>query len=110
MQKRPKLQVGAPASTSSPRNVGGLQFRWAVPATELPVGWQRTDSCWLSIVGVLPLLKATTRSPFGSAMGSEPWSKLHAVASAGLWVKKSPNWHSCAFAPLICSGADHVRA
>src|SRR5439155_25259297 len=109
MQKRPKLHVGAPRSTSSPTKVGGVQFRWAVPVFESPAGWQWTASCWLLTVGVFPLLNKTSRSPFGSTIGSEPWSKLHAAASLGLCVKKSPNWQRLALAPLISSGCDDRR-
>src|SRR5712691_6324768 len=109
MQNRPKLQVGAPTSTSGLMRVGGEQFRCAVPVAEFPAGLQWTASCWLSTSGVLPLLKTTSRSPFGRTIGSEPWSKLHAVASAA-GLKKLPNWQICAFAPLISSGFDQVRA
>src|SRR5947199_10877938 len=110
MQKRPKLQTGSPVATSAPTSVGvGEQFRCAVPAAESPVGWQCTASCWLSTVGVLPLLKVTARSPFGSTFGSEPWSKLHACSSAE-GSKKFPKLQRAAFEPLMGSGFDQCRA
>ena len=61
------------------------------------------------MVGVLPLLKTTERSPFGSAIGSDPWSKLHACSPA-VGSKKFPKMHRFGLTPLITSGRDHVRA
>src|SRR5256885_8146929 len=94
---------GSPTSMSSPTWVGVPQFRCAVPSGELPLGWQWTASCWaLGLVkAVLPLLKTTTRSPFGSTFGSDPWSKSQA-----------PAWgmgQSVKLLPLIAAGVDQVR-
>src|ERR687887_501220 len=46
---RPKSHCGSPVATSLPTSVGGAQFRCAVPAGELPVGWQWTPSCWFAV-------------------------------------------------------------
>src|ERR1700682_314154 len=108
---RPKSHCGSPRVTSSPTFAGAAQFRCAVPAGELPDGLQCTPSCWLFglFAAVLPLLKITSTSPFGSTLGSEPWSKLHACTSAGRCVKKLPKEQSASEVPLISSGVDHVR-
>ena len=73
------MHAGSPWMTSSPTFTGLLQLRLAVPFLELPVGEQCTPSCcpFGLDAAVLPLLKMTSRSPFGGTMGSEPWSKLH---------------------------------
>src|ERR1700730_1254783 len=108
---RPKLQVGSPTVMSSPTLVGLLQPRCAVPAGELPVGRQCTASCCElgSPAGVLPLLKMTARSPLGSVIGSEPWSKTQScwlrVLSTAL-----PRKQSDVDLPLISSGVDQVLA
>src|SRR5579884_1652493 len=102
---RPKSHVGSPNATSSPTFTGAAQFRFAVPAAELPVGLQCTASCWPLTVGVLPLLKTTSRSPFGSTTGSDPWSKLHAPAGCVVSIEL-PNWQSVLFTPLISCGVD----
>src|ERR671935_1554850 len=84
---RPKLQSGSPLMMSSPTFTGGAQFRCAVPLVELPDGEQCTPSCCAFgfPAGVLPLLKITSRSPFGSVTEYDPWSKLHLFGfSAGL--------------------------
>jgi hypothetical protein len=57
--------------------------------------------------GVLPLLKATSRAPFGSATEYEPWSKLHLCGSSP-GVKALPKKQSVGLEPLISSGVDHV--
>src|SRR5919201_7057676 len=104
---RPKSHCGSPRITSSPTFAGSAQLRCAVPVTELPVGWQWTPSCWAFGLPapVLPLLKITWRSPFGSTTGSEPWSKLHECGfSDGL--KKLPKKHRASAVPLISSGVD----
>src|SRR4051794_16430492 len=104
---RPKSHCGSPVTTSSPTFAGEARFRCAVPAGELPVGWQCTPSCWAFgfVAAVLPLLKMTSRSPFGSTFGSEPWSKLHAC---GLCVgsKKLPKKQRVSEVPLISSGVE----
>src|SRR2546423_13959035 len=100
---RPKSQNGSPVTTSSPILFGEPQLKCPVPAVELPDGEQWTASCCPSIVGVFALSKTTTRSPFGSTTGSEPWLKLQLLASSVL-SKRFPNWQSAGLAPLISSG------
>src|ERR1700730_4084002 len=108
---RPKSHSGPPLVTSLPTLTGAPQFRCAVPAGELPVGWQWTASCCEFTVetGVLALLKTTDRSPFGSVIGSEPWSLLQAWGSCvgSNWL---PRTHSVGEMPLISSGVDQVLA
>src|SRR5437016_4589873 len=100
---RPKLHSGSCAMISSPTFVGVPQFRCADPSGELPLGWQWTASCWKSglVSAVLVLLKTTTRSPFGSTFGSDPWSKSQAPA----WGEGQ----SSGLLPLIAAGVDQVR-
>src|SRR5579884_745903 len=107
---RPKSHCGSPAVMSSPTFTGCPQFMVAVPAGELPLGWQTTASCCAFgfPAGVLPLLNATTRSPFGSTTGLEPWSKLQSFAFAGFCVKKSPKLQRPGALPLISCGVDQV--
>src|SRR5919202_985606 len=107
---RPKSQSGSPTITSLPTNDGSRQFRCAVPAAELPVGWQWTpSSCPFGFpAAVLPLLKTTCRSPFGSTTGSEPWSKLQECGFA-VGSKKFPKKHSVSDVPLTSSGVDQWR-
>src|SRR5437762_3457011 len=105
---RPKLHCGSFWITSSPTFAGDTQLKCAVPFVELPLGLQWTPSCcpFGLPAGVLPLLKMTSTSPFGSTTGSEPWSKLHRCASVGLLVKKLPKKHNVSDEPLISSGVD----
>src|SRR2546429_6785096 len=107
---RPKLQRGWPTITSSPTLTGLAQFRCAVPASDFPLGWHVTANCWaLGLVGaVLPLWKATVRLPSPWTIGSDPWSKSHALAGL-VGSKKSPRKQNGA-APLISSGCDQVTA
>ena len=95
---------------SSPTFAGAAQFRWAVPADELPVGEQCTPSCCAFgfPAGVLPLLKITSRLPSSSATGFEPWSKLHLCGSSP-GVKTLPKKQSVGLEPLISSGVDQLR-
>ena len=58
---------------------------------------------------MLPLLKMTSRSPFGSTVGSEPWSKLHACGFC-VGSNKFPKKQSASDVPLISSGVDQCRA
>src|SRR5438445_67321 len=106
---RPKLHSGSPRISSLPTIAGFAQLRCAVPAGELPAGWQSTPSWWFVVDGVFPLLKTTNRSPLGSTAGSEPWSKLHALGDA-FAPKNCANWQNASDWPLISSGVDHVRA
>jgi hypothetical protein len=96
---------------SSPTFAGGPQLSAAVPSVELPVGLQCTASCCAFglFAGVFPLLKITTRSPFGSATGSDPWLKSHAFGSR-FGSKMLPKKQSVGLVPLISTGFDHVRA
>src|SRR5436190_5152761 len=105
---RPKSHCGSPMMKSSPTFTGVTQLRCAVPAGDDPVGWQCTPSCCaFGLLGaVLPLLKITSRSPFGSATGDEPWSKLQSFGAPPL--KKSPKKQSPGALPLIFSGVDQV--
>src|SRR3954447_3201887 len=104
---RPKSHCGSPAEASSPTFAGAAQFRCAVPAGGLPVGRQWTPSCWAFgfVAEVLPLLKMTSRSPFGSTFGSEPWSKLHECTPC-VGSKKLPKKQSVSELPLISSGVE----
>src|SRR5439155_9180580 len=108
---RPKLQSGSPVMMSSPTFAGDAQFRCAVPAEELPAGLQCTLSCcpFGFPAGVFPLLKITSRSPFGSATEYEPWSKLH-LCGLKLGLKKLPKKQRASAVPLISSGVDQVTA
>src|ERR1051325_11014641 len=105
---RPKSHCGSPTTTSSPTFLRGAQLKCAVPAVEEPVGWQWTPRiCAFGFpAGVLPLLKTTERSPFGSATEYEPWSKSQSFGAPPL--KKSPKKQSCGLLPLISSGVDQV--
>ena len=105
---RPKLHCGSPISTSAPTRVGVMQLKCAVPAGDDPLGWQWTPSCWAFgfPAAVLPLLKITSTSPFGSATGDEPWSKLQSFGAPPL--KKSPKKQRPGALPLISSGVDQV--
>src|SRR5439155_26068026 len=107
---RPKLHCGSPVMTSSPTLVGLAQFSLAVPVAELPDGWQRTPSCWPFgfSAGVLPLLKITTRSPLGRAVGSAPWLKSH-LCSERVGSKKLPKKQSASELPLMSSGVEKCR-
>src|SRR5437899_2878738 len=107
---RPKLHSGSPAITSSPTLAGATHFRCAVPADELPLGLQCTPSCCAFgfPAAVFPLLKITSRSPFGSATEYEPWSKSQACGSLD-GSKKLPKKQRVSLAPLISSGVDQVR-
>src|SRR5258708_5454282 len=105
---RPKSQSGMPVVMSSPTLAGLAQLRWAVPISEFPLGLQVTESCWLSAVVVLPLLKTATSFPLGRTVGSEPWSRSH-VLKVREGSKKLPNEHR-GDDPLISSGLDHVTA
>src|SRR5207249_2725050 len=58
--------------------------------------------------GVLPLLKITSRSPFGRTTGSEPWSKSH-LCSLSVASKKLPKKQSVSDAALMSSGVDQCR-
>src|SRR5919197_1504286 len=104
---RPKLHSGSPTITSLPTFAGAAQLRCAVPFAELPLGWQWTPSCCAFgfPAAVFPLLKITSRSPFGSGIESEPWSKLHAFGFVPGW-KKLPKKQSELLTPLISSGVD----
>src|SRR3954452_22159174 len=104
---RPKSHCGSPAMMSSPTLLGAAQFRCAVPVTELPVGLQCTASCWPFGLpaGVLPLLKMTSRSPFGSTTGSDPWSKSH-LCSDSVGSSAFPKKQSASDEPLMSSGVD----
>src|ERR687885_1317231 len=56
MHSRPKLQTGAPVSSTFPTKVGPAQLRLAVPAGELPAGLQWAARIWFTpLVGVLTL-------------------------------------------------------
>ena len=80
-----------------------------MPFCDFPLGLQRTASCWAfgSSVAVLPLLNVTRRSPLGSTIGADPWSKSQ---SFGLRVRSNalPKLQYCDDRPLISSGVDHV--
>src|SRR3954452_14966865 len=104
---RPKSHCGSPVMMSSPTLLGAAQFRFAVPVTQLPVGLQCPAGCWPFGLpaDVLPLLKMTSRSPFGSTFGSDPWSKLHACGDS-VGSKKLPKEHSASDVPLISSGVE----
>src|SRR5436309_1317415 len=108
---RPKSHCGSPTTTSSPTFAGVTQFRCAVPAEESPLGWQWTPSCCAFGFppAVLPLLKMTSRSPFGSATEYDPWSKSQSLGFRP-GSKKSPKKQSPGALPLISSGVDQVRA
>src|SRR5262245_37374953 len=106
---RPKSHCGSPAKTSAPTRLGAPQLKRAVPAEELPDGRQVTLSCWKfgSVGPVFWLKNATANRPSGSTTGSEPWSRLHALAGCD-GSKKSPKKQRGLF-PLISSGVDHVK-
>src|SRR5712664_27183 len=90
---RPKSHCGSPTAMSLPTLIGDPQFNFAVPAGELPVGWHTRPSCCpFKVLATLPLLKITTRSPFGMGMGSEPWSLLH-LFGASVGSKSLPPAH-----------------
>src|SRR5436190_15816362 len=107
---RPKSHCGSPTMMSSPTLAGSTQLRCAVPAAEFPVGWQWTPSCcpFGFPAGVFPLLKMTSRSPFGSATEYEPWSKSHLCGDSD-GSKKFPKKHSVSDVPLMSSGVDQCR-
>src|SRR5438034_6097384 len=108
---RPKSQTGSPTVTSLPTLAGAPQCRWAVPAGELPVGWQCTPSCCELglLAAVFPLLKMTSRSPLARVTGSEPWSKLQELGSRD-GLKALPKEQRLFEMPLISSGVDQVLA
>src|SRR5438309_6634261 len=92
--------------TSAPTWMGPPQLRCALPADELPIGRQCTASCWALglLARVFPLLKGTSRSPLGSAIGSDPWSKLHGAPG----VSNAGGPKQTGAEPLISTGVDHV--
>jgi hypothetical protein len=104
---RPKSHCGSPTMMSLPTFAGSAQFRCAVPVAELPVGWQWTPSCWPFgfPAGVLPLLKMTSRSPFGRTTGSEPWLKSH-LCGDNVGSKKFPKKQSVSELALMSSGVE----
>src|SRR6185437_13322039 len=84
------------------------QFRCAVPAGELPPGWQFRLRICGSCVGVFWLMNVTASSPLGRTVRSECPSRLQAAGfRSGL--KKLPMVHTPALAPLIISGVDQVN-